>query len=381
MTATIEIARVDDRRGVSLFVDLPFRLYRSDPNWVPPLRAAQTKLFGRKTAFFEHADMQLFLAQRDGKPVARIAAIHNRAHADRYADGVGFFGFFECAERDAEAAQSLVRSAGAWLATRGLCRIRGPVNPSMNAECGLLIDGFDRPPSALMPYNPPWYAEALGAAGFEKCKDLLAYWVDGAKLLPGTPAYERLVRIRDLLRRRHPEIHVTPIDMRRYQGDIIRFSHIFEEARRNNWGYVPMTSGEIVEMAREMRMIVDPAIVLFADVGGEPAGVSLGIPNVNIPLSRMNGRLFPFGFLRLLWEVRRLSEIRIFGIAALEKYRPLGIAALLLVETIIRGTAKGYTGCEASWVLEDNMMSNRTIQSALEPRHYKTYRIYEKAIG
>jgi len=377
MSGELTIRQARDARSRRAFLRLPFDLYRGNSNWVPPLRSAQKRLFACRTAFFSRAQMALFLARRDGKTVGRIAAIHNRAHNEHRGDKVGFFGFFECDRSDTQAAHALLDRAADWLAGRGLEVIRGPVNPCMNAECGLLVDGFDRPPMVMMPYNPPAYERLLTEWGLSKCKDLYAYLIEADNLRPGTPGHQRLRRVAAAARRRHPEISVRALDMRHFERDVLEFLAVFEQARSDNWGHVPLTEDEITETARAMKPILDPQIALLAEVDGKPAGASLGIPNVNRALAAINGRLWPLGFLRFAREMRRISEIRALGIGALPEYRHLGITAILLLETILRGTARGIRTAEASWILEDNAMSNRTIGKNLQPRRYKTYRIYE----
>lgn len=381
MTAVGELAirGAESRRDRKRLLDLPARLYRGDANWVPPLRSSAARLLAGRTAFFKRAEMQLFLAERDGACVGRIAAIHNRAHNEVHEDRVGFFGFFECDPADGEAAAGLFEAAGRWLSKRGLTSIRGPVNPSMNGECGLLIDGFDRPPMVMMPYNPPRYAEWIESAGFAKCKDLYAYLVRAEDVDSGK-GRDRMMRLADVMRRRHPELKVRPLDMKRFEPEVRSLVDLFEAARDSNWGHVPLTAEEAVEMARDLKQVIDPELVLVCEVEGKPVGVSMALPNINRALAACGGRLFPFGFLRFLRAMKRIHEIRILGIAALEQYRHLGVTGLLFLETILRGRAKGIDIGEASWVLEDNTMSNRTIQNVLEPEHYKTYRIYEKAL-
>ena len=380
MSGGLDIREAADRRSRKRFARLPLEFYRNDPHWVPLLRRAQAKVFACKTAFFEHAEMALFLAERDGAVVGRVAAIHNFAHNDHHGDQVGFFGFFESRPDDTEAAVALIARAERWLADRGLAVIRGPVNPSMNAECGLLIEGFDRPPIALMPYNPEAYVALMQAAGMEKCKDLLAYTVVPPELGPGSAEYARMVRLSRAMKRRCPGLTLRCVDMRKYEQEISRFMGVFEEARRNNWGYVPITEGEILELAREMKPIIDPKIIVLAEVDGKPVGTSMGIPNINRGLAACGGRLFPFGFLRFLRAMKRVREARFFGLAALEEYRHKGITVLMLLENIIYCLDRGYDFLEASWILEDNKMSRRTLERALGAKRYKTYRIYEKPI-
>ncbi len=380
MNDTAQTRLVEDAASRRRFLDLPRTLYAGDPNWVPPLRSAHKKLFAGRTAFNRFADLGLFLVERGGHPVGRVAAIRNHNHNEHYGDRTGFFGFFECRPDDPEAATALIRAAEAWLADQGLDTLRGPVNPSMNAECGLLVEGFDSPPVALMPYNHPTYGALLEGAGLSKLKDLYAYLIRREKTKPGTPAFERLVRTSELLHRRHPEVKVRTIDLAHYKEDLMRFMGVFEEARRNNWGYVPVTKDEVLESAKDLKMVADPDIIVLAEVDGKPAGASLAIPDINQILARIGGRLFPFGFITFLRARRKIDTMRIFGIGAIEKYRHLGVTALLLVETIQRGLKKQYQTCEASWVLEDNVMSNRTIERVLHPERYKTYRLYEKKI-
>lgn len=377
----LTVRQADDRPSRREFLELPYRLYRGHPHWVPPLRGEQKKIFDGRTAFFQHAQVAMFLALRGGRAVARVAAIHNLAHAERYHDGVGFFGFFECAAGDAQAAGAVLAATERWLAQRGLTKIRGPVNPSMNGECGLLVEGFEFPPMALMPYNPPDHATMLEAAGFAKAKDLLAYLLRADRLRPGTQAHERLVRLSAAARRRHPELTIRYLDKRDLERDVLKMVAVFEEARKNNWGYVPLSREETIESARNLKLVVDPKLVLLAEVDGKPAGASMAIPNINRGLAAAGGRLLPLGWLRFLRAMKRVNELRIFGIAALEQYRSLGITGLLFTETMVNGLARGIEIGEASWVLEDNVMSNRSITGGLEPELYKRYRIYEKEIG
>jgi len=380
MSGELTIRRVAGRRGRRRLLDLPFELYRGHPHWAPPLRRAHAKLLAGRTAFFDRAEMGLFLAERSGRAVGRIAAIHNHAHNAHHNDQVGFFGFFECDTTDADAAAGLFEHAEHWLAERGLTSIRGPVNPSMNGECGLLIDGFDLPPMVMMPYNPPQYARFIEAAGFTKCKDLYAYLIRAEDVDEGR-GRDRMERLVAAMKRRRPEVQVRPINMKRYNQEVFRLAEIFESARIDNWGHVPLTESEVLETARDMKPVVDPDLILVAEVDGKPAGTSMALPNVNRAVAAIGGRLLPFGFLKFIREIRRIHEIRILGIAVLAQYRHLGITGLLFLETILRGRAKGIDIGEASWVLEDNDMSNRTIQNVLRPEHYKTYRIYEKPIA
>jgi len=334
-----------------------------------------------KKAFFRHARMALLVAERGGETVGRIAAIENKAHNAHHDDRVGFFGFFECKDADRETAEALFAAAERWIGARGLDRLRGPVNPSMNAECGLLIHGFDQPPALLMPYNSPSYQALLEGAGFYKCRDLFAYRVDVRKMGPGTPEHARLKRIADGIKRRSPEVQVRCLDMSRYEEEVFRFWRVFEEARSNLWGHVPPTEAEILEKSRELKSVIDPEIILLAEVGGEPAGVCIMLPDINEALIGLNGRLFPLGFLKFFLRRRRLRWTRGLGLAALVKYRRLGIGPLLIHHIVKRVAEKGYKGAEVAWVLEDNLRMQRAAVNGVNAVHTKTYRIYEKAVS
>ncbi len=382
MSSGIQVSRVQNAPALREFLEFPYALYAGDPNWVAPLRSAQKKMFSGRTAFHRQARMTLLLG-RDGagSVLARVAAIENLAHNRHYGDHTGFIGFFECVPERPEAGLAVLEQACAFLAEKGYDRVRGPMNPSMNAECGLLIHGYGSPPAALMPYNPPEYPVIFEEAGFEKCKDLFAYLVTSERMHPGARDYDRLMRLAARVRRRHPEITTHILDKKRIEEQILRYIPVFEEARRDNWGYVPVSEEEIVEMARDMKAVVDPRIICFAEVHGVPAGVGLALPDFHEALRGLNGRLFPFGLFRFLVRLRRVRNIRVFGVAALERYRNLGITTVVLAEIISRAQAAGYRDAEASWVLEDNLRSNRVIRQALNPVHYKTYRIYEKEVG
>jgi len=376
----IQIKQVRTRSDLRDFIELPFLIYRDDPNWAPPLIAPLRRLLKGKTAFGKHGELDLFLARVDGIPVARVAAIRNHAHNEFYNDRTGFFGFFECYPGQDEAVLHLFEAVERLLRRQGYETVRGPVNPSMNATCGLLVYGFDGPPAALMPYNPPRYARLLEATGLRKCKDMYAYLLQRERVHAGSPGYDRLMALSDRILRRHPEISVRAFDRRRLREEILRALPVFENARRDNWGYVPVTHDEVMEMVRDLKLVLDPDIVTVAEIDGEPVGVCLAIPDINEILRHLNGRLFPLGIFRFLRQRRRIRRIRVFGIAALPRVRNLGVAAVVLAETIRRAEAKGYQEAEASWVLEDNVRSSRLIEQILNPIRYRTYRLYEKTL-
>lgn len=359
--------------SVSRFIDVAWRINAPDPNWVPPLRRDLKVLLDRRRhPFHEHADVAYFLAERGGEAVGRIAAIVNHRHNEFHGERTGFFGFFE-AEDDDEIAGALFAAATEWLAGRGMERVRGPANFSTNEECGLLVDGFGTPPAILMPHNPRYYARLLEGQGFRKAKDLLAYWLDEPGALP-----ERLVHWFERLRQ-EMRLQLRSLDMGRFRREVEAIKEVYNSAWTRNWGFVPLTDAEIDFLAKQLKPIVDPDLCLMAEVDGEVVGFALSLPDFNRALKRVNGRLFPFGIFRLLWEARRIRAIRILTLGIKPGYRLLGIAPAFYLRTWQVGVSKGYVAAEASWILEDNWEMRRALEK-LGARVYKTYRIYERAL-
>lgn len=322
--------------------------------------------------FYEHSEVEAFLAQRDGRPVGRIAAIRNRNHEAHQGEPVGFFGFFET-ENDPELAGALLDTAAAWLRERGLKTMRGPTNFSTNDTAGLLIEGFDGPPMVMMAYNPPYYVELLESYGFTPAKTLLAYVITEQE----PPAY--LVRAAGVVRRR-TGIRVRPIRKSDFDRELKTIRRIYNEAWERNWGFVPMTDAEFAFMAKELKPIVDPNLALIAETPeGEPAGFVLALPDFNQVLIHMNGRLFPFGLLKALWYQRKIHQMRVVTLGVLEEFRGKGIDALLYLQIIRNGAARGVTLAEQSWVLEDNEKMRSPIER-LGGRAYRRYRLYDVAL-
>jgi len=368
----ITVAPVRSRAERRAFIELPYRLYRGDPCWVPPLRSEVAELLDpRRHPFHRHAEVELFLARR-GRVVGRIAAIKNDLHIQVHNEPVGFFGFFEC-ENDPETAALLLDAAGAWLRERGLSIMRGPASFSSNEEWGMLVQGFGIPPVIMMPYNPPWYPELLEQLGFRKAKDLLAYYRGHAQ------EPERLARMAEVLARRH-RIVVRPLEKRRYWHEVERIIAIYNSAWERNWGFVPMTDDEVRHLAKKMKRVLDPDLVAFAEVDGATAGFTLGIPDLNRALKHAGGRLWPFGWLKILWHSRGIDTFRVLTLGVLEPYRRTGAAEMMYLYLIRTGPRKGITKGEFSWILEDNA-AMRTALENLDAHVYKVYRLYDRAIG
>ena len=379
MPAAVSIRPVTSARLRRRFIRLPWRLYRDDPNWVPPLIRSVKATLSPGHPFFEHAEMQLYLAEQAGRPVGRIAAILNRAYNDYTGEKVAFFGFFESVE-EAAVAEALFEAVRGWGRERGMTEMRGPTNPSMHAECGLLVEGFGMPPVVMMPYNPAYYVTLFERCGLARLKDLYAYHgrredVEG----PDSP-WLRLERFAVQIKKRFPTLTIRPIDMRRYFEEVHRLGQVFNEAREHNFGYAPMTERELTRLARDLKPLARPEMCLAAELDGELVGAALGVPDINVALRRINGRLFPFGFIRLMRLLPTIRSVRVFGIAAKVEHRRKGVAGLVMLEILRRTYAKGYAVAEAGWVSEDNVMSNRTIMALFGSEPYKTYRIYTQPL-
>ena len=377
--ASVTVSPVVSKRDLEEFIRLPWRLYQGNPHWVPPLLLLQRQLFDpRRNAFFRHADVRLFLARRDGLPVGRISAQvdgeHNRYHHER----TGFFGFFEC-DNDATLAGTLLRTAEDWLRERGMETIRGPFNFSINGEIGFLVQGFDSPPMFLMTYTQPYYLDLVEGQGYVKIRDLFAWRWERQPVPAGPPAQ----MAREL--RSRPEVTVRRASLRRFNQEVHTVLALYNDAWRDNWGFVPATEAEAQQMARELKLIVDPNIVPFVEVDGVPAGVALAVPNLHEAIHDLNGRLFPLGIFKLLWrlKVRRPRSGRLLLLGVKKEFRTRRYAGLayLLCDEIYRGaTERGYGWAEFSWTLEDNKLINAII-TKVGAEHYKTYRIYEKALA
>jgi GNAT superfamily N-acetyltransferase len=364
-------SQADERR----FIDFIYTHYRGSEHWVPPLRMERRKLIDtRKNPFYRHAERELFLAERGGRIVGRIGAIVNHNHNRRHNDRVGFFGFFESVD-DQQVATVLFDAARGWLRGRGLDAMRGPANPSVNDEYGLLVEGFDEPPVVMMPYNPPYYAALIEGCGLAKAKDLYAYEL----LTPVTLGVPKLKRAYEVFQKRSG-LTYRSLDMKQFPAEIERIKKVYNRAWQQNWGEVPMTDEEFDALAADLKHVVLPELVLFAETpAGEVAGFALNLPDINIPLKdNRNG-----GLLRGLWLLatrrKRIDFCRVLVLGVLPEYRRSGAASVLFYEYALRAEKLGYRGGEASWILEDNVMMIRAAE-LMGGRRYKTYRIYEQGI-
>jgi GNAT superfamily N-acetyltransferase len=364
------------RRERRRFIAVQWHFYRNDPLWVPPIRAEVDKMLNPgRNPFFQHARIQLFVAESRGTPVGRIAAIVNHLHNEIHRDRVGFFGFFESV-REPTVARALIEAAAEWLRQQGCDRLRGPVNPSMNDECGLLVEGFERPPVLMMPYNPPYYAELLEGCSLQKAKDLLAYWLTEEFLS------EKLRRGQEVVRQRFG-IQVRGMDFRNrelFRQDVERIKMIYNRAWQPNWGFVRLTDAEMEAMVKSFKQIADPELAIFAFRDGEPVGFALAVPDINQALRFNRSGSLLGAVWHLLTKRRRIDTMRILILGILPEYQQLGIDAVLYYELGVRGLRKGIRYAEASWVLEDNWAMRNPLEKLLKARLYKRYRIYEREL-
>ncbi|HEV2147334.1 MAG TPA: GNAT family N-acetyltransferase [Longimicrobiaceae bacterium] len=378
MTAPLRVRELGPDESVRPFVDLAWKINARDPSWVPPLRMAVEGLLDRrKHPFHQHADAAYLLAERGGEAVGRIAAVVNHRYNRFHGDRTGFFGLFECAD-DAEAARALVEAASAWLRERGMERMMGPMNLSTNDELsspGVLVEGFDAPPAVMMSHNPPFYARLLEGAGLGKEKDLLAYWMAS----PEPPA--RAVAAMERLARRIG-VRIRSVRMKELKEEVRRVQEVYNAAWSQNWGFVPMTEAEFEHMAKEMRPVVDPELVLLAEKeDGEPVGFLLALPDLNRAFRHLpDGRLFPFGLFRFLWHRRRIDSLRVLTLGLKPGYQHLGLGAAMYLHAFRVAAARGYRTGEGSWILEDNL-EMRGAMEKMGATPYKRYRVFQTPLG
>jgi len=378
LTERLRVRAARDRRDLKRFIDLPYRLHARDPVWVPPLRRDVELLLSRtRNPFFEHADAEYFLAERDGQVVGRIAAISNRLHNETHADRVGFFGFFESIE-DQAVANALLEAAADWCRKHDHDVLRGPASFSVNDECGLLVEGFDTPPALMMPHNPRYYISLVERAGFTKAKDLWVY--QGGTEERYVPVPERLARGTELIRQRQG-ITLRSLHMKDFQGEVERIKELYNAAWEKNWGFVPMTEHEIDHLAEQFKPVVIPDLVPMAEKDGKLIGFGIALPDLNVVFRRhRSGRLFPM-ILDLLWSLwmKRIRRARILLLGVHPEYRGKGIDAMLYHWIWTKsGERRIYWG-EAGWILEDNPAMNAGLEK-MTFRVYKTYRLYDRSI-
>ena len=373
MEKAITISRAGTPRERARFIKMPWQIYRDDPHWVPPIIADQRQFLDpRRGMFFDHGEAAIFTAARDGVLVGRISAHVNHTHEERFRDGKGFFGFFECVD-DQIVADALFRTAEGWLRDRGKRSCEGPLSFAIYDEVGILVDGFDSDPYVLNVHNPPYYPRLVEGAGYRKSVDWYAYrgsFDDYPNL------DERLQRLCDRALERSG-VTFRALDMRRLDREAEIVKEIFHAAWDENWGHVPFSDREFLRLKDALKMIVAPELSLFAEKDGRPVGIALTLYDANQAARRINGRLYPFVFLTFLRNVRRTDRIRQFAMGVLSEFRGRGIEIALYMTIARRGFQMGLREVEMSLIVENNDAMNDTMKH-LPAEIYKTYRIYGK---
>lgn len=341
--------------------------------WVPPLISDVKSLLNEKHPFHHHAEVRLFLAWRGNDVVGRIAGILNHTHNEFHNEKTVFFGLFESV-RDEHVAATLLDTVEIWARALGMDRVRGPMNLSTNDELvgpGFLVDGFDTPPVLMSGHNPPWYAALVERCGYARAMDLLAYWMKAV-------IQERHVRFAEKVSKRM-NVTFRTLDMKRFEEEVALVQDIYNDAWERNWAFVPLSEEEIRHLAKQLKPVIVPEFCILAFVDDEPVGFALMLPDYNTVLRKLNGRLFPFGFIRLLRSKRKIDSVRILTLGLKPAWRNRGLDALLIHNLIVNGLQHGIRHGECSWILENNLGMQRGIENAGGER-YKTYRVFEKTL-
>jgi GNAT superfamily N-acetyltransferase len=373
--SNIEVSQVISRRERNAFIKFQWQIYTNDSAWVPPLIIERKRFLDRKRhPFYRHGDAALFLARKNGNIAGRIMASDDPNYNSLHQTNVGCFGLFECI-KDKEVAAALFDAAASWLRKKGRTEMMGPIDYSTNYVCGLLIDGFQFPPTILTAHNPQYYRELIENCGFTKTKDWYAWW-----FADPSSAAARLRRLGTRLKNRWP-VKVRPADLKNLRDESRRLREIFNQAWEKNWGFVPFTEAEIEFMTEELKPVIVPEFAWIAEIGSEPAGFILAVPDINVVLRDLNGRLtrfgLPIGLIKLLSYKNRAKKGRLIALGVVDKYRRAGIAEVLVLRVIEETMIKrGITG-ELSMTLEDNYMINRFLE-AIGAERYKTYRIFTR---
>ena len=370
----LQIIPVKTRSEKKRFLNLPWQIYKNDQYWIPPLRLEQKELVNYKHhPFYDRNEVQTFIAVRGKETVGRVAAIVNHDHIERYNDRIGFWGFFESID-DQEVATGLFEAARDWFAREhDIHAMRGPCNPSLNYTLGLLINGFDSSPFFMMTYNPAYYEQLVEGYGFKKIQDLYAYWGD-IDMLPAvqeklTPLTERVIK--------HTGVTIRSLDTSRFKEELKSFLHVYNQSMTNTWGFVPMTEGELNKTAAGLKFLIDPDLALAAEIDGRIVGAAFGLLDYNPRIKKIDGRLFPFGWLRLIWNKKKITKLRVISTNVLPEYQLMGVGLVLIAGLVPRAVKTSVSEAEFSWVLESNAFSRGSLEKGGAILN-KTYRLYDR---
>lgn len=367
---------VSEKAEVEQFLQFPYDHYSNDKHWVQPLRIMQKELINtKKNPFYKNAEIAMFLAEYNGKPAGRIAAIHNRSYNDFNDVNVGFFGFFESIDKQG-VTNLLFRVAEDWLKQRNATKIIGPVNPSFLDEIGIMVEGFDQTPAFMMPYNKPYYDTLLKEAGFQKAMDLLMY-----RATEKTVALDRVKRAEEIVKKRIPGITIRPINLNNFKKEVAIIHDLFNKAWATNWGLNHVEYEQIKHLAKSLKLIIDKDFAHVAEVDGKPIGFSIALPDLNQVLKKIpDGKLFPTGIFKLLYHKRKITGIRTALMGILPEYQGKGIDVLLHKEAITNGLPRGFNYSEMGWLLETNKQII-TVVEKIGGKISSRYRMYEREIG
>lgn len=362
-------------KNIKDFLKFAFKIYKNDPNWVPPLFMDKMKILNKKKNpfFTESGDIELFMAFRDNEPVGRIAAIKNDLHNRIHNENIGFFGFFECIN-DQDVANILLDTAKEWLQKYNYDAMRGPANPTSNDEWGALFEGFEDSPRLMMAYNPKYYLDLYEEYGLRKVKDLFAYNIQNIEMLKN----EKIKRVNEIVKKRYG-LKIRSVNMKDFQNELEIFKMIYNKTWAANWGFIPMSEAEIDAAAKDLKPLINPDLVFFAEINEVVIGVVLAMPDYNEIFKSMKGRLFPFQFLKLYTKKKKITWARVIALGVIPEYQKKGIDGALYYECLERAAKHGIMQGEASWILEDNIMMNRGAET-MNGKVYKKYRIYQKSI-
>lgn len=377
MSEEVIINRVTNEADKLKFIKFPWKIYKDYPNWVPPLIFdVKNNLDTKKNPFYMHSKIELFLAYKGSEIVGRIAGIVNDNHNNFHEDKIGFWGYFDCIN-DTKVANTLFDAVKEYLLSNGLDTMRGPINLSTNDELGLLIDSYDKTPYILTLYNPEYYIKLIEDYGFSKAKDLYAYRIT-KEIIKDKKQMDKLERVSNIVLKRE-NLKIRKVNFTNFNHEVETLLTVYNNAWEKNWGFVPMTREEFFHIAKMLKAIADPDYIYIAEHNGKPVGFSLTLPDFNQIFKKINGKLFPFGAIKILTGRKKINRIRVFAMGIVKEFQKKGTEAVFIRDTIINGVNKEVTECEISWVLEDNTPMVQTAEN-LGAERYKTYRLYDKKI-
>jgi len=377
---SVNIRPVHSRRDLKRFVKVPFGLHRDQPQWVAPLIFERMEFLNReKNPYFEHAEAEYFLAERDGEAVGRITVQVDQRWDEYQGGSDAMFGFFETAN-DPEVAAALLGAATEWARDKGRARLLGPMDFTTNDEIGILIEGYERRPMILEPWHPPYYRELIEAEGFGKEMDVQMWELQFGDLKEGE-SFDPSIHAAAEKALRDEGIMIRNMRKRDMAGEVRRFMDVYNEAWGDNWGFVPITDAEVEFQAKNLKQVIDEDWTYMAEKDGEVVGAALTLPDINQVMARLNGRLLPFGWLKFLLGKRKVDQCRVFALGVKHDYRHSGVAAGLYLKHLEEAAVPGgIVGGEMGWILETNGPMNRAMEG-MGGRVVKKYRIFEKALG